>query len=174
MILRFLIGRLLTAGLFLMLAATGALADSPAVTSAASLAVTGVWWTPRHNGKIVISIDDKATANGRLIAIEPKHADELDAQNPDASLRARPVLGLVVFQGFKQNAEGLWDNGTLYDPQSGSTYAGSMRLDADGNLLLRGTVLFGLFGKTRTLNPVAGDTPMQAQPGEPQLVYVKP
>lgn len=158
--------RFLIAGLFLVLTVIAARANDDAVA--------GIWWTPRHNGKIEISIDGEATANGRLIAIEPKHADELDRQNPDTSLRMRPVLGLVVFQGFKRNADGKWDNGTLYDPESGSTYSGSMQLDADGNLLLRGTVLFGLFGKTRILNRVEGPYPALAQPGEPLLVYVKP
>jgi uncharacterized protein (DUF2147 family) len=161
-----MIFRTFAAGLFLALSTAPVFADTPTVT--------GIWWTPRHNGKIEIFIDSNATANGRLIAIEPKHAGELDKENPDTSLRAQPVLGLVVFKSFKQDADGVWDNGTLYDPESGSTYSGSMRLDADGNLLLRGTVLFGLFGKTKTLNPVTGDTPAQAQPGEPELIYFKP
>lgn len=133
--------------------------------------VAGVWWMPRHNGKIAVTIDAAGTANGRLIALEPKHADDLDDDNPDRSLRTRRVLGLVVLQGFRRGEDSVWHDGTLYSPISGSTYRGTMALDEEGKLRLRASVLFGLIGRTRALDRVAGPAPDTAQPGEPELVY---
>jgi hypothetical protein len=69
--------------------------------------------------------------------------------NPDPKLRARPLCGLRIGEGFvavdPQHARG----GHLYDPQNGRTYRGEMT--AEGNRLrLRGYIGLPIFGRSET------------------------
>lgn len=136
--------------------------------------IAGVWWTPRHDGKIAISLDGTGVASGRLIAVSPDDADGTDDKNPDPSLRARPLLGLTVLQGFALDADGILSGGTAYDPDSGRTYYATLSFDRAGHVVMRGSVLFNLFWRTEILERVAGPLPTTQQPGEPDLVYVNP
>ncbi|MGE5537490.1 MAG: DUF2147 domain-containing protein [Gemmatimonas sp.] len=132
--------------------------------------IAGVWWTPERDGKIEIVIDDAATANGRLIAIAPDAADR-DTKNPNLALRDRPVLGLTILRDFRQERDGSWSGGTVYDPETGSTYRGTLSLDGSDRLRMRGYIGISLFGRTEILDRVRGPSPAAQQPGEPELVY---
>jgi uncharacterized protein (DUF2147 family) len=133
--------------------------------------IAGIWWTPEHDGKIEIAVDTAGVATGRLIGVERAHATDRDQHNPDPSLRARPVLGLTILRDFRQEKDGTWSGGTVYDPEEGRTYRGTLVLDRDGRLRMRGYVGIELFGRTEILVRVAGPTPAHSQPGEPGLVY---
>lgn len=147
-----------------------ALAAAPAAVTATD--ISGIWWTPERDGKIAIAVDTSGHVGGRLIAVAPEDADARDEHNPDPRLRGRRVLGLPILDGFAPDGPGKWAGGTIYDPDSGDTYRGTLTLDDRGRLVLRGTVLFGLFGRTEILAHVAGPSPATRQPGEPALVYL--
>jgi uncharacterized protein (DUF2147 family) len=83
----------------------------------------------------------------RIAQFAPGAHPHTDQNNPDPTLRARSLCGLLIGQGFvasdRQHAAG----GHLYDPRSGQTYRGA--LSAEGNLLrLRGYVGIPLLGRT--------------------------
>ncbi|HEY8616653.1 DUF2147 domain-containing protein [Phenylobacterium sp.] len=65
----------------------------------------------------------------------------LDIHNPDAKLRARPVVGLPFLRDFKRADPGRWTGGKIYDPESGKTYDSKLRLNPDRTLKLEGCVL---------------------------------
>ncbi|HTI86655.1 MAG TPA: DUF2147 domain-containing protein [Alphaproteobacteria bacterium] len=153
-----------------MLIAMLIVAAAPA--SAQTPTIAGIWWTPEHDGKIAIVVDPAGVASGRLIAVARAHAADSDVHNPDASLRARPVLGLAILRDFRQEADGTWSGGTVYDPEDGRTYRGTLALDRDGRLRMRGYVGIELFGRTEILVRVGGPTPGGPQAGEPDLVYL--
>ena len=69
-----------------------------------------------------------------------------DTENPDKSKRIQPLLGLVILKGFvyKNNQ---WENGTIYDPESGKTYTCTIWI-SDGKLKVRG--YWGIFYQTQT------------------------
>ncbi|HTI86263.1 MAG TPA: DUF2147 domain-containing protein [Alphaproteobacteria bacterium] len=134
--------------------------------------IAGIWWTPEHDGKIEIAVDTAGVASGRLIAVGRAHATDLDSRNPDPALRARPVLGLTILRDFRQEKDGSWSGGIVYDPEEGRTYRGTLVLDRDGRLRMRGYVGISLFGRTEILVRVAGATPAHPQTGEPDLVHV--
>lgn len=150
-----------------------ALATALPARAADTPAIAGVWWTPEHDGKIEIKVEASGAASGRLIAVSPEDADSLDDHNPDPSLRARPVLGLVIMRNFWPGKNGAWSGGRIYDPDSGTTYSGTLTLGDDGRLAMRGDVLFGLIGRTEILERVTGSHPATQQPGEPDLVYLE-
>jgi uncharacterized protein (DUF2147 family) len=66
---------------------------------------------------------------------------KLDNANPDATLRARPMLGLLMIRDFRSSESGRWNSGKIYDPGSGKTYDSKLKLNSDGTLNVAGCVL---------------------------------
>jgi uncharacterized protein (DUF2147 family) len=71
-----------------------------------------------------------------------------DRHNPDAALRDRPLCGLTILTGFQHVEEGTWSAGRIYNPNDGRSFSGTIHLEPDGSLRIRGYVGFTLFGKT--------------------------
>src|SRR5512135_3910456 len=58
----------------------------------------------------------------------------LDNHNPDAAKRSRPILGLQIVNDFILAEDGVWKDGTVYDPKSGNTYLGKITLVSPNQL----------------------------------------
>ena len=64
--------------------------------------------------------------------------------------RGKPLIGLNIIRGLKRNGD-LWDGGTVIDPETGSVYKSSARLDDGGRkLVLRGYLGISLLGRSQT------------------------
>lgn len=64
--------------------------------------------------------------------------------------RGDEILGMEFMKGFIYDG-GEYTEGRVYDPESGKTYYGSMRLDGDNKLKLRGSLdKSGWLGRTET------------------------
>ena len=127
----------------ILLAATPAVAQSPTPV--------GVWL--HDNKRIEIEIAPCGeTLCGKLVWFKwPNDAQGLplvDLNNPDSALRARPLLGLNVLNGLRRTGANTWENGNIYDPDDGATYAASMSMQDDGSLQVRAYVLLPMLGKT--------------------------
>lgn len=90
----------------------------------------------RYNGKIVW-LADPYDKNGKPIT---------DTENPERSLRSRPLIGLNLVSGFVFDDD-QWEDGEIYDPKEGKTYACRMRLKR-GKLEVRGYIGSPMFGRT--------------------------
>jgi uncharacterized protein (DUF2147 family) len=67
----------------------------------------------RYMGKI--SWLDEPNENGK-----PK----IDDENPDPKLATRPIMGLVIVENFRYISKNeRWEEGSIYDPKNGKTYA---------------------------------------------------
>jgi uncharacterized protein (DUF2147 family) len=76
---------------------------------------------------------------------EPK----LDDNNPDISKRNRKIQGLILLKSFKFNAKNKsWENGEIYDPESGKTYSCKMKMETADKLNIRGYIGISLIGRT--------------------------
>ncbi len=69
----------------------------------------------------------------------------VDRNNPDASLRNRPLIGLELMTNFLFE-DGIWRNGRIYNPRNGKTYRSNLRLTKNGALKVRGYIRFSWFG----------------------------
>ncbi len=121
----------------------------------------GHWLTENKAGIIdIFRCGD--TLCGRLawFRIDPKdpNPQALDLKNPDPARRTQPLCGLVFLHGFKPADDDSWDDGMVYDPESGKTYHATMKLEQDGALRLRGYIGIPLLGRsevwTRYSQPV--------------------
>ena len=113
-------------------------------------AVTGIWLNEEKDAKIQIFRSGDTYAGELVWIANAYEADgktpRKDSKNPDAALRNRGLLNLVILNGFEFD-DGEWEDGKIYDPKSGKTYSSKMKLK--GNTLeIRGYVGVSLLGRT--------------------------
>jgi len=77
-----------------------------------------------------------------------------DAKNPDEKLRQKPLVGKQILNGFTYSGNGVWEKGTVYDPESGKTYKCKITLKDGGKLNIRGFVGVAALGRTTVWSPV--------------------
>lgn len=93
-----------------------------------------------------------------IVAVNKKAPATTDVHNPDSRLRSRSLCGLMIGEGFHPSGKEVAEDGTLYDPKSGRTYHGEMKLVGD-ELHLRGYVGFSIFGRTEIWQRPSGTYP---------------
>ncbi|MDI4664353.1 DUF2147 domain-containing protein [Xanthobacter autotrophicus] len=101
----------------------------------------GLWQTPSRGGQVEISRCG-ASLCGRLVSSEGIKADPnlKDVNNSNASLRGRVLKGVTILTGFSGGPK-EWSGGSIYNAEDGKTYSGSITLDGDDTLKLRGCVV---------------------------------
>ncbi len=121
-------------------------------------AIVGVWES--GNGKARIKIDkvnDKF--NGRIVWLKEPNDEagkpKVDKNNPEEALRTKPLLGYSMLKGFSYVGEKTWEDGTIYDPESGSTYSCTITMTDENTLDVRGFIGVSLFGRTDVWKRVA-------------------
>ncbi|GAA4386955.1 DUF2147 domain-containing protein [Hymenobacter koreensis] len=72
-----------------------------------------------------------------------------DSQNPNPKMRSRPRLGLVFMEGFEYDGENKWDDGKIYDPESGKTYSCYMKMNNANSMEVKGYIGFSLIGRSQ-------------------------
>ncbi len=117
----------------------------------ASPGITGDWVTP--NKSVVRMYPCGNDICGKLVHISV--AETKDRNNPQPSLRERPLCGLDIAEGFRMKDQTHAQGGHVYDPESGKTYRGTITAEGD-TLKLRGYVGVPLFGRTETWHRANG------------------
>jgi uncharacterized protein (DUF2147 family) len=113
---------------------------------AAQDGVLGRWATPAVSAIVELAAcPGAATLCGTIRwlwdAVDEKGRPRLDSQNTDASLRARPLLGLVILSGLNPRQGGGWE-GRIYNPEDGQTYRATLTARGPDTLSVEGCVLF--------------------------------
>lgn len=116
-------------------------------------ALVGTWLTDEGDSKVDIAATKAADGStlfvGRVSWLRTPVRDGQplrDANNADAALRARPIMGLEILSGFKADGAGGWRGGTIYSPRAGKRYPATVTLGADGRLQIK--VDAGLVSRT--------------------------
>ena len=124
------------------LAAATAATLAVAIASPALAAdpVEGLWLVQAGTAKVKVApcARDKSRMCGQVAWLKTPGAK--DANNPDASLRSRPIMGMLMIRDFKSAGPGKWTGGKIYDPNSGKTYGSKMNANPDGTLKVEGCV----------------------------------
>jgi uncharacterized protein (DUF2147 family) len=114
--------------------------------------LVGVW--KPSNGRSMVKIDKIGNKYyGRVVwLLEPTNEDgtpRTDVNNPDESLRETPLKGYRLLKDFVYDEEeDLWVDGTIYDPNNGSTYNCKIELKDDNTIEVRGYIGAAVFGRT--------------------------
>lgn len=134
-------------------------------------AIVGDWLTAPGNedGQARVQItEENGMYRGKIIWLEiPVYPeddeqgmagqDKVDRENPDESLRTRPIIGLEIMWDFTYAGDGKWKGGTIYAPDEGKTYKCKLTLQDDGTLKVRGYIGVSLLGRTEVWTRVEGD-----------------
>lgn len=110
-----------------------AAAPAPAATP-----VTGRWMPPEKDSVIEIAPCGGAVCGKIARILVPGRGAVTDSNNPDPGLRKRPILGLAILNGFKDDGKS-W-RGNIYDPRAGKTYKSFLQMQPDGRLKVQGCV----------------------------------
>lgn len=129
----------------LLLQLTGAMAQNG---SQEADNIVGLYWSPKKDAKIEIYKKGTAYYGKSVWVATPKK----DVENPDKTLRHRAVLGIELLTNFRYS-EGEYTGGTIYDPESGTTYQCKMRCNGT-QLKVRGYIGISLFGRTETFERI--------------------
>jgi uncharacterized protein (DUF2147 family) len=110
-------------------------------------AILGEWLSQEKDGKIVI-FKQGDQYFGKISW--GKIPGKKDTKNPDEKLRNKDLVGAVILKNFKFTGSS-WENGTIYDPNSGKTYDCILKIrDGNKTLDIRGFVGAAMFGRTST------------------------
>ena len=124
------------------------------MASAQTMSPIGIWTNTEKKATFEIyKCGDKLC--GKIVTLTVPNdpttgKPKTDSQNPDPKLRSRPRLGLVFMQGFKYDDENKWDNGKIYDPESGKTYSCYMKMESASAMEVKGSIGFSLIGKSQS------------------------
>ena len=113
--------------------------------------IVGVWLTAgKEPAKIQIyKSGDKYF--GKIVWLKnPTENSEpkIDSNNPDKRKRNQQIIGMIILKGFQFDGDDEWDDGEIYDPESGKTYSCYISVKNGNTLKVRGYVGISLFGRT--------------------------
>ena len=123
------------------------------MASAQTMSPLGIWTNAEKKATFEIyKCGDKLC--GKIVTLtvpnDPKTGKpKTDSMNPDPKLRNRPRLGLVFMQGFEYDDDNKWDDGKIYDPESGKTYSCYMKMNNANSMEVKGYIGFSMIGKSQ-------------------------
>jgi uncharacterized protein (DUF2147 family) len=113
--------------------------------------VIGLWLVGNGKARVKIEREGKKyfgkivwLKNPNDVAGQPR----VDKNNPDASKRKNPILGILLLKGFEYDGDNQWVDGTIYDPENGKTYSCKITLKDQSTLEVRGYIGISMFGRT--------------------------
>ena len=87
---------------------------------------------------------------GRIEAITDPARAGLSCAKCEGDRKDKPLLGLDIIRGLHRDGD-VWDGGTIIDPETGSIYRASLRLEEGGRkLVVRGYLGISLLGRSQT------------------------
>jgi uncharacterized protein (DUF2147 family) len=126
----------------LLLAALVAAPATPAL--AAADPAFGEWLNADRLGKITVGpcATDPALACGAITWMkDPEAHPTRDVNNPDRSLRSRPIIGVLAVRDMRNEGPGRWAGGKLYNPENGRSYNGKLKVLSRNRMEVTGCVL---------------------------------
>ena len=120
-------------------------------TYSQSYNIEGDWYT-ENNDAIIKIYKEGNTLSGKITWMKTPNDEngnpKTDPENPDEKLKSRKRLGMIMMYNFSYDEEEQWDDGEIYDPESGNTYSGIITMTSKNKLDLRGYVGISWFGRT--------------------------
>lgn len=113
--------------------------------------ITGLWTSNLGKGRVEIKREGDIY-RGQLVWLKtpnyPDGSPKMDKHNSDKLKQSQPLIGLYVLNNMVFLKD-HWDNGTIYDPESGRTYTCRITIKED-KLEMRGYIGISQIGRTQT------------------------
>jgi uncharacterized protein (DUF2147 family) len=110
-------------------------------------------WQP-SSGKAKVKIEKIGTKYyGKIVWLkEPNdpttQKPKVDKNNPDEAMRNVPLKGYRMLKDFIYAGKDQWNEGTIYDPENGSTYSCEINMKDKNTLEIRGYIGVKALGRT--------------------------
>lgn len=110
-------------------------------------------WEP-SNGKARVKIEKIGTKYyGKMVwlkePIDPvTQKPKVDKNNADVSMQNVPLKGYRLLKDFIYAGKDEWSEGTIYDPENGTTYSCVIKMKDDNTLDIRGYIGVKALGRT--------------------------
>lgn len=110
-------------------------------------------WEPSH-GRARVKIEKIGTKYfGKIVwlrePIDPTtQKPKVDKNNPDVSMQNVPLKGYRLLNDFIYSGKDEWTEGTIYDPENGSTYKCVINMKDRSTLDIRGYIGVKALGRT--------------------------
>lgn len=113
--------------------------------------LVGVWESEEKNLQIQM-FEDNGQFAGRMVYFKCS-SDEVmlnseDTENPDKSLRSRKLLGMKLVTRLDYQGNNIWDEGKIYDPNSGNTFEARIQLTGPNTAIVRGYWKYRWLGRS--------------------------
>lgn len=110
-------------------------------------------WEPSH-GKAKVKIEKIGNKYyGKIVWLKEPNDPEtnepkVDRNNPDESMRSKPLRGYRILKDFVYTDKNEWSEGTIYDPENGNTYSCTIKMTDDNTIEIRGFIGVSALGRT--------------------------
>ena len=113
--------------------------------------LVGMWESEDRDLQIEM-FEDGDEFSGRMIYFKCT-SDEVmrtskDIENPSKELRSRNLLGLTLVTKLNYQGENVWDDGKIYDPNSGNTFEARIHLIDANTAIVRGYWKYRWLGRS--------------------------
>lgn len=118
----------------------------------AALSPAGNWITiddktGKKRAVIKISVSGNRLS-GTILNVFPQPGDIGVCNKCPGNFKDKPIKGLQVVWGLKDQGNGVWDDGQILDPKSGKIYRAKMTLQGN-KLYVRGYIGMSILGRTQ-------------------------
>jgi uncharacterized protein (DUF2147 family) len=120
------------------------------VAQTTKTSIVGIWLNQDKAAKIQI-YEQGGKLFGKIVWLKEPNENgkpKTDNKNPDKARHNDPVINSVVLKNFVFDGNSTWEDGTIYDARSSSTYSCYLTLQEDKTLKVRGYVGISWFGQT--------------------------
>lgn len=116
------------------------------------------WYNAEKTSKIQVYRATDGKFYGKIIWLQKPNDESgkprTDSKNSDEKLRSKPLLDALILKNFTKSKDdaGVYEGGTVYDPNSGKTYCGKLTLNSNNKeIKLKGFICgFSLLGRSST------------------------
>lgn len=113
--------------------------------------LVGVWESEEKNLQIEM-YETNGEYFGRMIyfkcSTEEIMKTSKDIENPDKALTGRHLLGMTLVTRLAYQGNNVWDDGEIYDPNSGRTFEARIQLTGSHSAIVRGYWKFKWIGRS--------------------------
>ena len=111
----------------------------------------GVWESEEKNLQIEM-FEKGGEFFGRMIYFKCSSEEIMrtveDIENPNRALVNRKLLGLTLVTHLAYQGDNVWDNGKIYDPNSGRTFEARIQLSGSESATVRGYWKYRWIGRS--------------------------
>jgi uncharacterized protein (DUF2147 family) len=140
--------------MLLLIAATSFTWHKPLFDDGQPDDIIGVWKNGEGTGLVQIYKGSDNKFYGKIVWLKvpnnPDGTPRTDVNNPDEKLHSRQLRGLENLREFTWVSDGIWENGSIYDPKVGKSYSCTIKMPDWYTLEVRGYIGISAFGRTDT------------------------